>query len=183
MAEYSLRGSPPPHPAGLTSSWTKQAPLSTMIVSKQRVSEVPSLNRIFEGPFGEKRNASHPTAASHSAWVSTHQTHTSLDSEHVKTGSIRGGVVKSPSRGPIWRNTQCEPSHRRIPLSLCIHSSNTYQPRRRACHNRESSRCRREIAFSRAHFAKNATRAIPQPHPTQLGSPRTKHISISTAIV
>ena len=34
MAKYSLSGSPPPHPARLTSSRTKQASLSTVIASK-----------------------------------------------------------------------------------------------------------------------------------------------------
>jgi len=144
---------------------------------------MPSSHRIFEGSFGEKRNASHPTAASHSAWVSTHQTHINLDGDRVKTGCLRGAVVKSRFRGPIWRKTQCEPSHRRILLSLGLHAPNAYQYRRRSCKNRVSSRCRREIAFSRAHLAKNAMRATPPPHPTQLGSPRIKHIPISTAIV
>jgi hypothetical protein len=43
-----------------------------------------------------------------------------------------------------------------------------------------SSRCRRDIAFSRAHLAKNAMGAIPPPHPTQLTSSGTKQASLST---
>ena len=50
--------------------------------------------------FGELRNASHPTAASHSAWVSTHQTHINLDGDCVKIGNFRGVVVTSRFRGP-----------------------------------------------------------------------------------
>ena len=37
--------------------------------------------------FGEIRNARQSTAASYSAWVSTHQTHINLDSDRVKTGN------------------------------------------------------------------------------------------------
>ena len=124
-----------------------------------------------------------PPPPSHSAWVSKHQIHINLDGKRVKTGCIRGAVVTSRFRGPIWRKMQCEPSHLRIPLSLGLYAPDTYQSRRRSCKNMESSRCRRDIAFSRAHLAKNAMRATPPSHPTQFGSPRTKHILTSTAIV
>ena len=50
--------------------------------------------------FGEILTAIEPTAASPSAWVATYQTHSNLDDERVKAGNLRGGVVKSPSRGP-----------------------------------------------------------------------------------
>jgi len=75
-----------------------------------------------------------------------------------------------------FANTQCEAVWRCITLGLHRHAPNKHHFRRRSCHNRESSRCRRDIAFSRAHLAKNAMQAIPPPHTTQLGSPRTKHI-------
>ena len=50
--------------------------------------------------LAKKRNASHLTAASHSACISTHQTHTNLDCDRVKTGNLRCAVVTSPFRGP-----------------------------------------------------------------------------------
>ena len=83
--------------------------------------------------LAKKRNAKYPTAASHSAWVFTHQTDINLDDDRVKTGNLRGVVVTSRFQGP--------------------------------------------------NSAKYAMRATPPPHPTQLGSPRTKHISTSTVIV
>ena len=46
------------------------------------------------------RNARQPAAASHSAWVSTHQTHINLDGDRAKTGNLRGVVVISRFRGP-----------------------------------------------------------------------------------
>ena len=89
---------------------------------------------VFSKPqFGEIRNARHPTAASHPAWVSAHHTYINLDVDRVKAGNLRGVVVRS-----------------------CFRSPNS---------------------------AKYAMRAIPPQHPTQLGSPRFEHISISTVIV
>ena len=36
--------------------------------------------------YGEQLTAMQPAAASHSAWVSTHQANTSLDGERIKQG-------------------------------------------------------------------------------------------------
>ena len=53
----------------------------------------------LRGPYGEILTVRQSTAASCPAWVATHQTHTNLNGECVKAGNLRGGVVKSPSRG------------------------------------------------------------------------------------
>ena len=134
LAKYSLRGSPPPHPAQLGSPRTKHMSIQTVSVSKQGVRggvvESPS-----RGPNSAKYSlrgspAQHPTKLGSPL---THQKHANLDGERVKTGSIRGGVVKSPSRGP--------------------------------------------------NSAKYSLRGSPAPHPTQLGSPRTRNMPILTVSV
>ena len=131
LAKNAMRATPPPHPTQLGSPRTKNIPISTVTVSKQGIFEVPSWHRVFEGTFGEKRNASQPTAASHSACVSTHQTHINLDDERVKTRNLRGVVVTSRFRGP--------------------------------------------------NSAKHAMRAIPPPHPIQLGSPDRKSTRLNSS--
>ena len=121
----------------------------------------------------------HPTQLG----VFTHQTHINLDGDRIKTGSVRGVVVTSRFRGPIWRKTQCEPSHRRIPLAwVSTHQAHINLDGGRV----KTGNLRGAVVKSRfrePNSAKNAMRAIPPPHTPQLGSPRTKHISISTAIV
>jgi hypothetical protein len=77
-------------------------------------------------------------AASHSAPVSTHQTHITLQGERVKRGNLRGVVVILPSRGPNFANTQCETVHHRISLSSGLHEPNAQHSPRRACQNRDS---------------------------------------------
>ena len=49
------------------------------------------------------RNARQSGVALRSANVIKHQTNITLDSDRVKTGSLRGAVVTSRFRGPIWR--------------------------------------------------------------------------------
>ena len=67
--------------------------------------------------YGETLTAIEPTAASHSAWVTTHRTHASLDGERVKTGSIRGGGVKIVDSRAFFR--VCA-NHPRIPLKALV---------------------------------------------------------------
>jgi hypothetical protein len=57
------------------------------------------------GPDLRMRNARQSGAALRSAHVATHQTSITLDSYRVKTGNLRGVVVTSRFRGPIWRKT------------------------------------------------------------------------------
>jgi len=123
--EYSQRDSPPPHPALIALTHIKQAYAATMFIATGRNSEGPGVNVVcLRDQYGERLNARQSTAASHSVvWISTHQTHTNLDGDRVKTGNLEGGFVKSPSRGPIWRNTQCEAVHRRILLYSCSNTS------------------------------------------------------------
>ena len=130
LAKYSLRCSLPPHPTQLGSPRTKHIPAETVSMSKHGNFEAASEIAESRAQYGETLTAMQPTATSHSTWVATHQTHANVYGERVRTGYFRGGVVKSRFLGPIWRKTQCEPPHRRVPLSLGRHEPNTYQPRR-----------------------------------------------------
>ena len=51
LAKYAMRGSTPPHPTQPNCPITKEAPPSTVIVSKPGIFEVPSRHRVFEVPI------------------------------------------------------------------------------------------------------------------------------------
>jgi len=140
-------------------------------------------NRRVECTFLQIRNVRQSAAESRSAHVSKRHTQIAFDRASIKTDNLRGAVVKSPSRGPNFANTQCEAIHRRIPLSSGLQAPYAYHSARRACQMWESSRRRRDIAESRAQFREYAMRGSPPPHPTRLRSPRTSRTSLSMASV
>ena len=102
----------------------------------------------------------------HPAWLGSPRTkHASLSTASApKTVNIRGVVVISPSRGPIFVNTQCEAVQRRIPLGLGPHAPSSHHPRWWERLNRESSRHCREIADSIAHTPLSSGLHAPDAH-------------------
>jgi len=114
LPKCAMQGTPPPHSTQLVFSNMKRTYVATVGVSTLRISEAQSRHRLFEGPFGEMRNARRPTPAPRSALFSTHQEHLALHCERVKRGNRRGSDEKSPTQLPHFANTQCEAVRGRI---------------------------------------------------------------------
>jgi hypothetical protein len=103
FAKCTMRGTPPPHPTLLGFPRTKYGPYCPVVAPSaeslaRRHALVDSRTKILK-----TRNARQTAATNRSIRVVTRQRIIIIHGERVKIESVRGGAVKSPSRGPLWR--------------------------------------------------------------------------------